>query len=100
MPATPAQALTNLLTELSRIFGNIVGAFGGVLQAFIALFWTLVQSVVAIGRALTTAAIDLANDTVGFIWGNLVILLILGVAYYFWSQRQPRSRNRGVKRRK
>ncbi|KZV97295.1 hypothetical protein EXIGLDRAFT_832999 [Exidia glandulosa HHB12029] len=100
MPATPAQALTNLLTELSRIFGNIVGAFGGVLQAFVALFWTVAQSIVAIGSALATTAIDLANDTVGFIWGNIFILAVLGIGYYFWSQRQPQSRNRRVTRKK
>lgn len=70
MPTTPAQALTNLLSDLSHIFGNIVGALGGVLQAFIALFWTLIGSVVGVGRAIATAAIDLTQTTVGFIWGK------------------------------
>ena len=70
MPATPAQAFTNLLTTLSQIVGDIVGAVSGVLYAFIHLFWTLVSAVMRTGSALFAVVTDLAQNTVAFVWGS------------------------------
>ncbi|KAH7097470.1 hypothetical protein BKA62DRAFT_446608 [Auriculariales sp. MPI-PUGE-AT-0066] len=98
MPATPAQALTNLLTALSQIFGDVLAACGGVVSAFVRLFWTLVGAVVGTGRAIATAAVDIAQDTVGFIWGNLVLVAVLAIGYYVWTNRQPSNKGRTKRR--
>ncbi|EJD36565.1 hypothetical protein AURDEDRAFT_174345 [Auricularia subglabra TFB-10046 SS5] len=100
MPATPAQVVTNLLTELSHILGNVLSALSGVAQAFTQLFSVVVASVIALGRALSTAAFDLFQTTIGLIWANLFLIVVAVTGYYFWSQRQPRSSAERTKRRK
>jgi len=95
MPTTSANAaISKLLGTFTEIGVNLFHAVLAIVQAFIGLFSTTINSVVQLFTALSAAVMELVQSVVGFVLANIVVIAVLGLLYYFWTRRseQPSAR--------
>ncbi|KAG8749404.1 hypothetical protein FRC14_001392 [Serendipita sp. 396] len=78
-------AIENLFHSIWQILSGLVGSFAAVGQSIFALAQNLIQAVFAIVTSLVTAITDLMSGLVGFVLGNIFIILAIGAGYWFWA---------------
>ncbi|CAG7846007.1 SubName: Full=Uncharacterized protein {ECO:0000313/EMBL:KIM25980.1} [Serendipita indica DSM 11827] len=98
--ASITSSIENLFHSLWQIVSGLAGSFAAVGTSLIALVQHLFQAVFGILAAIITAITDLMSGLVGFVLGNVFIILALGAAYWFWATQTTSGQRRTAGGRK
>ncbi|KAI0803073.1 hypothetical protein BC629DRAFT_1591167 [Irpex lacteus] len=90
--AALAKAFSNFSQAIANIAFAIANAFIAVFHAVIELGEEAFKGVFDIFHAIVNLFTELVQDTVGFVFANLFILLTLGGAYYLYTNYNGNSR--------
>jgi len=92
MATSITTALSSFAQAVSNVAFAVFHAALAVFQAIVALFSEIATGILQIGQAVVKLATDLFQDTLGFVLANFFLILVLGGAYYWYSNTQGAKR--------
>ncbi|KIM25980.1 hypothetical protein M408DRAFT_330772 [Serendipita vermifera MAFF 305830] len=92
--ASISSSLQHLFHGLYDIFAGLGQSVFAVITSIFALAQNLVQAVFGIVSTFVTAIVDLMSGALGFVMGNLFIILALGAAYWFYATQTQTGRQK------
>jgi len=87
-------SLQHLFHGLFEIFSGLAQSVFAVGTSILALAQNIVQAVFGIVSALVTAVVDLFSGALGFVMGNIFIILALAGAYWFYATQTQAGRKK------
>jgi len=91
MAATIASSFSDFLSALTAVFFNLINSILAVFQAIVVLGKDILGSCVQLGQSLVTLVLGLLQGVYGFVAANLLVLGVLGGGYYFYTTRQTKG---------
>ncbi|KAI0085613.1 hypothetical protein BDY19DRAFT_996525 [Irpex rosettiformis] len=92
--AALAKAFSNFSQAISNVAFAVVDAFVAVVHAIIQLGGAVIKGVFDLFDAAASLFTELVQDTVGFVFTNFFVLLILGGAYWVYTNYYGGKRRR------
>jgi len=94
MTATIPSALSDFLSSITAVFFSLVNSVLAVFQAFFLLGKDILSSAIQLAQSLVTLVLGLLQGVYGFAAANLLVLVVLGGGYYFYTTRQTKGRGK------
>ncbi|KAJ7071238.1 hypothetical protein C8F01DRAFT_423675 [Mycena amicta] len=89
-----ASAVSDFLSALTGLFFGLLNSVLAFFQAVVVLGKDILGTIVHLAQSLVALVFGLLQGVYGFIAANLLALVVVGGAYYFYT-----TSNRGRKRR-
>ncbi|KAI0936064.1 hypothetical protein AcV5_004300 [Taiwanofungus camphoratus] len=80
-----SSAVANLLSALTSIAANLANSVLAVLQAILALAQHFVGGLLQLAKAFVDFGTSLFQGVLGFVAANFVAILLVGGAYYWYT---------------
>ncbi|PVG02594.1 hypothetical protein CPB86DRAFT_696734 [Serendipita vermifera] len=87
-------SIENLFHAIWQILAGLTQSFVAVGTSIVALAQDLVKATFNIFSALFRAVVNLMSGFVGFVLGNIFIILAIGAAYWFWATQTAAGRKK------
>jgi len=106
MPSAVGQLTSlvqNLIQSVLNVFGAILGLFQNLLGAVLGIFngilsagVSLVAGIFNAFGSLVQSILGLVGGTIGVLWANIFLVILVGGGYYLYTNSQ--RNNRGLKK--
>ncbi|KAF7339653.1 hypothetical protein MSAN_02180200 [Mycena sanguinolenta] len=87
MAATIASALSDFLNAVSAVFFSLVNSVLAFFQAIAVLGKDIFASAINLVQSFVALALGLLQGVYGFIAANFLAVIVLGGGYYWYTQR-------------
>ncbi|KAJ6509313.1 hypothetical protein C8R47DRAFT_1208500 [Mycena vitilis] len=94
MATTIASTISDFLNAISALFFNLINSVLAVFQAIFLLGKDIIASVIQLAQSFVFLVLGLLQGAYGFIAANLLAIVVLGGGYYFYTTRNAKQGKR------
>jgi len=96
MAPTIASAFSDFLNAATGVFFSLINSVLAVFQAVVLLGKDIISSCIHLAQSFVTLVLGLLQGVYGFVAANILAIVVIGGGYYFYTTRQT---SKGGKRK-